>query len=137
MKSLEHLLMLLLLSCPLLSTAQPVQKWQDAQGQWHFGDAVAAGGQSRRTQPVYVDRRISVVHQDHAWPVYRTPAPAPARTRARPAAPDAEPARLTQAECAVLRDSLRLLRPDQQRHRQEFYEKNCIQGRYYGQASGS
>jgi hypothetical protein len=38
-----------------LGLADPVVKWQDANGQWHFGTAATAPKQ-QRTKPVYVER---------------------------------------------------------------------------------
>ncbi len=118
---------------PWPATAQPVQKWQDAHGQWHFGDAAAAG--NRRTQPVYIKQRISVVHQDHATPNVAGPAPSSRARRVPKQAPAKKPPNLV-SDCAQLQARTRVPAPlAQQRQAHEAYERACIRGHFYGASS--
>lgn len=120
-----------LLASPLMS-AQPIQKWQDSQGQWHFGDASAAG--HRKTQAVYIRQPLSIVHQDHALPSSASSTPKSKQSARRPHSRQTSP-RSTPDQCNQWRDQLRLLTPQQHREQQDFYEKNCIAGHYYGQSN--
>lgn len=138
---------LFLASSAFFCTAQVVQKWQDASGQWHFGDASASMG--KRTQAVEIEQPISVVHNNQPLPAT---AAATATTTAvirtkqtdrqrRPSKQDKRAVSeknlqkqpFSRLKCAEHREQLRLTRHAAQ-HRQRLteYEQQCIFGRYYG-----
>lgn len=122
----------------LLSTlglAAPVVKWQDAKGQWHFGTAATAP-KARTTQPVYVERPMSVVQNAHPLPHFQPSARSTASIQQRAPTATQPAARLSKQTCDRLREQLKL-RGKYQDHReaQLYYEQQCVMGRYYGDSS--
>lgn len=117
-----------------LCCAAPVVKWQDAQGQWHFGTQASAPKQ-QATQPVYIEQPMSVVQNSHPLPTFKSTTPPAARRQAtvqpRPSTPQT-PARLSKQRCDQLRDQRQPRRkPQEQRDAQLYYEQQCVIGRYY------
>ncbi|XID74671.1 DUF4124 domain-containing protein [Alkanindiges sp. WGS2144] len=125
--------------------AQSVQRWQDQQGQWHFGDQAAAKGHN--TQPVLIKNPISVVKNDlPAPPITSQLKPrrynhngSHQQTPSQPATRSAQ----HKEKCANLREQIhgRTLNSKATRngkvtqHHQnlvERYERECIAGHYYG-----
>jgi hypothetical protein len=117
-----------------LGLADPVVKWQDANGQWHFGTAATAPKQ-QRTKPVYVEQPMSVVQNAHPLPQFK-PSERTTTTPRHQTAPAPTAARLSKQTCDHLRESLKL-RGKHQDHReaQLYYEQQCVMGRYYGDRS--
>lgn len=121
----------LTLSLSGLLQAQPVQKWQDRNGEWHFGDPRAAPQHSR---DVRIQQPISVVKNQHPLPRYtpnsNQPSSAP-RNRSNSRA--ALPQKRSKSDCESLRESLTLqpARQQQHRQRQQQYERECVMGVYY------
>lgn len=127
----------LLLLCGLISLsvyAEPVVKWQDASGQWHFGTPSTAPKQ-QRTHAVHIERPMSVVQNAHPLPRFT-----PSERRSTPTdhsiSPPASKSRLSKQTCDTLREQLKL-RGKSQDHRdaQLYYEQQCVMGRYYGDSS--
>lgn len=113
--------------------AETVQRWQDKQGQWHFGDAAAT--HDRASQPVAIKAPISVVHNDHldaTIPVDKTKRVKRFSTQK----PKESTARNT-LRCETMREKIH--QPQSSRKstlaRQKLitqYEQQCVIGHYYG-----
>ncbi|MEC7119818.1 MAG: hypothetical protein VXW65_07960 [Pseudomonadota bacterium] len=117
------------------STAQPVQKWQDAQGQWHFGDAAAAQ-HAKNPRPVTIQHPVSVIRNHHPLPRY-TPTPAVHSATSRRTAQQHRHAQQKSLNCTQQREQLTQPSRSQAhaRQRQSDYERNCVMGVYYGDPS--
>lgn len=48
----------------LPAQAEPVQRWQDAQGQWHYGDGAASNTTPSKT--IEIKTPISIIKNEHA-----------------------------------------------------------------------
>lgn len=123
----------LLIAWASATHAQPVQQWQDRNGEWHFGDPRAAPTQGSRD--VKIQRPISVVKNEHPLPRY-TPNTTMQRPPSRPSSNRThtpQPQKRTKADCESLRESLTLhpARQQQHRQRQQQYERDCVIGVYY------
>lgn len=123
------------------SHAETVRRWQDKNGQWHFGDA--SSSQGHKTQPVYISNPISIIQNDHAAKntssaQQNTSTKAPHRQGHRVAK-----AKTSQVNCLQLREQLyqqagKLKRGHKAVNRQQQhndYEHACIAGHYYGNSS--
>ena len=123
-----------------MADAQPVKQWQDRNGEWHFGDPRAAP--TRGSSDVTIQRPINVIRNDQPLPQY-PPDSSSARAsktqrhtaqRSRAAQPQKQTQkRPSKADCASLRESLKLnfARQQQQQQRQQQYERECVIGVYY------
>ena len=111
-------------------TAQPVQKWQDRNGEWHFGDPRAAP--TRGSRDVSIQRPISVVKNDRPLPRY-TPNNNTGNARqhnsSRRTAPTSS--KPSKADCENMRDALRINPTFDYHQRQQNYERECIIGVRY------
>lgn len=113
--------------------AQPVQKWQDRHGEWHFGDPRAAP--ARGSSDVQIQQPISVVKNDHPLPRYQvsTASDRPRQRQNRSEFNTSAPRKRSKSDCERLRESLTLhpARQQQHRQRQQQYERECVMGVYY------
>lgn len=137
----KTLLFATLLSSSTLQ-ADTVQRWQDRNGQWHFGDYAAAKGQ--RSQAVVIKNPISVIKNEQPSeklsPAGKTAAVNHRRTNPTNRTETAAQRESTKAKanCEKLRNRLT------QSHRSTAkgqatqidlnnrYERECIAGHYYG-----
>jgi len=128
---LQILWVSLTLSLSGLLQAQPVQQWQDRNGEWHFGDPRAAPAHSR---DVRIQQPISVVKNQHPLPRYTSnSASSNNAPRSRGNQRAATPQKRSKSDCENLRESLTLhpARQQQHRQRQQQYERECVMGVYY------
>lgn len=110
--------------------AQPVKQWQDRNGEWHFGDPHAAP--TRGSSDVRIQQPINVITNDQPLPHYtvNNNITHPTTTRRRSTAAQPQQRR-SKADCASLRESLRLSAARPQQQRQQQYERECVIGVYY------
>ena len=110
--------------------AQPVQKWQDRNGEWHFGDPRAAP--TRGSRDVSIQRPISVVKNDRPLPRYvansNTGSTRQHNGSRYTAPPSSKPSK---ADCESMRDALRINPTFDYHQRQQHYERECIIGVRY------
>lgn len=115
------------------SYAENVQRWQDKQGQWHFGDAAAT--HDRASQPVRIQTPISVVQNDHldATMPHENIKKTKKSSHKKPKKSTAN----NTVRCETMREKIN--QPQSQRKsvlvRQKLitqYEKQCVIGHYYG-----
>lgn len=129
----------LLLLCGLISLAvyaEPVVKWQDAKGQWHFGTPATAPKQ-QRTHAVQIERPMSVVQNSHPLPTFvANPNTRSTRQHHTEASSAATQTMRSTQDCEQLRDNLKQRRKhEDHRAAQLYYEQQCVMGRYYGHSS--
>ena len=53
-------------------SAQELYRWQDEQGQWHFGDAASSNGQDKKVVEVAAQTTNIVKTKKVKWPVKNT-----------------------------------------------------------------
>lgn len=121
--------------------AEPVQRWQDSKGQWHFGDQAAAIGQ--KTQPVLIKNPISVIKNDatpnlsHVSTTSKSQKGIGKSKRKNPQQTSHGMDTSHKQQCDTLREQVyrqpvpakaSQVRQNLVRH----YEQNCIAGNYYG-----
>ncbi len=116
--------------------AAPVVKWQDHNGQWHFGTPSTAP-QQQPLRPVDITTPMSVIHNSNPAPALqpanRTHQPTH-RAHVTTTSPTPQKLRLSQKTCDEMRDTLKLRRKhEDQRAAQLHYEQQCIMGHYYGE----
>lgn len=110
--------------------AQPVKQWQDRNGEWHFGDPHAAP--TRGSSNVRIQQPINVIINDQPLPRYTVNNSTIRPSKAQQRGTAAQPQRRSKADCASLRESLRLSSArQQQQQRQQQYERECVIGVYY------
>jgi hypothetical protein len=114
--------------------AETVQRWQDAQGQWHFGDQAAAKGHS--SKPVLIKTPISIVKNDQAVNTSVAFADTrPKKTARKPSKAMAVSKQKT--SCEALQQQLydrtaKSKKPQRYQSLVARYERECIAGQYYG-----
>lgn len=127
---IKSLLLCILLSYGHYTAAQPVQQWQDRNGEWHFGDprAAPAGG----SRDVKVQRPISVVKNEQPLPRYTPNASKQTQHRSSAAQRRATSVgKPSKADCEHMRDALRVNPTFDYHQRQQHYERECIIGVRY------
>lgn len=125
-----HILLIFICNQP---NAESVQRWQDQQGQWHFGDAAAT--HDRRSEPVIIHNPISIVQNDQ--PIKTMPAEKQRKNKRTNSKTTQTPHNTKAKQCEKMREKM-----DQQPSsrkamstRQDLisqYEKRCVIGNYYG-----
>jgi hypothetical protein len=131
---ITNTLICLLFAAVCTVNAQPVKQWQDRNGEWHFGDPRAAP--TRGSSDVKIQQPISLITNDQPLPDYKvnnSTSKLNMTQRRSAVAPPQPPARRSKADCASLRESLKLTPARQQQHqqRQQQYERECVIGVYY------